>query len=286
MSFQFALITPSYAPDFKRCRLLCQSVEKFISPSVPHYVIVEQRDLPLFRQIQSSNTEILSVESVLPWWIKRLPLIKKGWFSFKTFPVRNWINQQLVKIAFSTQIDKDVLVFVDSDTFFIRPCNLQSFIREDKVRLFRIPNEGKVYKNLKWHRSAGHLLGLPPMDYSGARYISNVITWRRENVIKLCEHLEKISGQGWLETLCNTWNLSEYILYGVFIDKILQEQSGHYYDEQNICHEYWASSGPPMSDEELQSFFSAIRPEQVAVMISSKVGMSVAEYEKFLNQIT
>jgi len=102
MSFQFALITPSYAPDFERCRLLCQSVEKFISPSVPHYIIVEQRDLPLFRQIQSSHTEIITVESVLPWWLKRLPLVKNGWLSFKTFPIRNWITQQLVKISVGT----------------------------------------------------------------------------------------------------------------------------------------------------------------------------------------
>jgi hypothetical protein len=98
-TFDFCIVTPSYAPDFERCRLLCKSIEQFVTPPVDHYVIVERRDLRLFRQLQGSRTEILPVQSILPWWIRRLPGARRWWLSMKTPPIRNWICQQLIKIA-------------------------------------------------------------------------------------------------------------------------------------------------------------------------------------------
>jgi Family of unknown function (DUF6492) len=175
----FAIITPSYAPDFQRCQLLSWSIEQFISPPVTHYIIVDRRDLDLFRQLQKPNTEIITVESVLPSWIVKFPFVQNGWFSFKTFPVRNWLLQQIVKIEVSRQINRDVLVFVDSDVAFIRPFNFQNFIQEDRVRFFRIPDEDNTEMHNRWSQSATRLLGLPAMDYAGARYVGNAITWRR-----------------------------------------------------------------------------------------------------------
>lgn len=276
------LITPSYAPDFERCKLLCRSVEHFISPSVNHYVIVDQRDLQLFRQLEKPNTKILTVESILPWWIKRVPFLNKSWLSIKTLPIRNWLIQQIVKIAAAQQIDEDVSVFVDSDVVFVRPFNLQSLTYEGRVRMFRNPKGNEVQRKMhfKWHQSASHLLGLPDVDMSIPDYIGNVITWRRNHVLQLCQHLEKISGRGWIETLGNSWHLSEYVLYGIFINRILKEQSGHYYEAQNICHDYWLPQ--PLSDEQLHNFIGEIRLEHVAVMISAKAGMPVERYKPLL----
>jgi hypothetical protein len=278
----FGLITPSYAPDFARCQLLCQSVERFVSPPFTHYVIVDQRDVQLFSQLANQNTKILTVEAILPWWIKRVPFIKKSWLSLKTIPIRNWLVQQIVKLATAQQIDEDVSVFVDSDVTFVRPFNLESLTRDDQIRLFRDPNGNDVQRNMhfKWHEAASRLLGLPDVDMTIPDYIGNIITWKRENVVQLCQHLEKVSGRGWIETLANSWHLSEYILYGIFIDRILKEQSGHYYEPENICHDYWYTQ--PLPDEQLQNFFGEIRPEHVAVMISAKSGMPVERYKPFL----
>jgi hypothetical protein len=281
--FNFAIITPSYAPDFERCQLLSRSIEQFISPYVTHYIIVDQRDLPLFRQLQRPKTEIITKEAILPWWIKRIPLVKNTWMSLKSIPIRGWILQQIVKIAVAQHIEQNILVFVDSDVVFIRHFNFQSFIREERVRLFRRPNEDNKQSHFKYHQSTSRLLGLPPMNYVGARYIGQLITWRRDNVLKLCAHLENISGANWVETLGNSLQLSEYLLYGAFVDYFLKEQSGHYSDDQNICHEYWDTLS--MSDEQLQNFISGIRPEHVAVMISAKAGMSVQRYQALLKLI-
>jgi hypothetical protein len=288
--FDFGIITPSYAPDFERCQLLSWSVEKFISPSVTHYIIVPERDLPLFRQLQKPNTEIITVESVLPWWIKRLPLIKNGWLSLKTVFIRGWILQQIVKLGVAQYIDKDAFVFADSDLTFVSPLNVESFIREDQVRLFRVPNQCTtkfITENpgyYKWLITASRLLGLPPVILPVPGYIGQVITWRRDNLLKLYQHLENVSGRGWIEVLCSSSHFSEYILYGVFVDQVLQESSGHYYDSKRICHDYWSSEA--MSDEELQKFFAEIQPEDKAVMISAKAGISVQEYQTLVKMYT
>ncbi|MEW6491815.1 MAG: DUF6492 family protein [Cyanobacteriota bacterium] len=282
-NFNFALITPSYALDFERCQLLCMSVERFISHPVKHYVIVDQRDLPLFRQLETQNREILTKQSILPWWIKSLPSSYHVWLSLKTLPLRGWIIQQIIKIAAAQQIDADVAVLVDSDVVFVRPFDLRNFVRNDQVRLFRNPTGNDVQQkmHLKWHQSASRLLGLPDVDMTLPDYVGHIITWRRDRVLQMCQHVEKISGRGWIETLGNSWHLGECILYGIFIDRILKEQSGHYHEEKNICHDYWFPR--PLSDEQLQTFIREIHPDHLALTISAKAGIPVERYKVLLN---
>ena len=278
----FAIITPSYAPDFKRCQLLSWSIKEFISPPVNHYIIVDRRDLPLFSQLEGPNTKILTVESILPWWIQRIPLSKNGWLSLKTLPIRNWIIQQMVKISVVEHIDADVLIFVDSDTTFVRPFNLKSLIKDGKVRLFKEPPYD-LEINLNAHKAAKHLLGIPDVNSPPHGYIGNIITWRRDNILKLYDQIESISKKSWIESLGSSWHLSEYVLYGVFVDQFLNEESGHYHDAEKISSEYWLHQ--PMSEEQLEKFFAEIPPQHVAVMISSKAGIPVEQYESLLKGV-
>ncbi|MBO3459841.1 DUF6492 family protein [Aetokthonos hydrillicola Thurmond2011] len=276
-NFDFAIVTPSYAPDFERCRLLSWSIQQFVSPTVTHHIIVERRDLELFRQLESPYTKIHIVQSLLPWWIQRISGFKNGWFSFKSLPLRNWIVQQIVKISSAQCVEEDVLVFVDSDVTFIRPFNLEtSFIRSGLVRLFR-EHSYDAPAHVKGHQAANKLLGIPNNVYPDPGYIAQVVTWKRDNVFKLYQKLESISGKEWLEALANSWNLAEYVLYGVFVDHFLKEESGHYHDSQKIVHEYWDTE--PMSDEQLEKFFAEIQPHHAAVMISAKAGIPVERYQ-------
>ncbi|MEB3180094.1 MAG: DUF6492 family protein [Nostocaceae cyanobacterium] len=284
--FDFAIITPSYAPDFQRCQLLSWSVEQFVPASVSHYIIVDARDLKLFQQLETQRTKLITVESVLPWWIQHIPFVKNGWFSLKTFVIRNWILQQIVKISIAQYLKQDVLIFVDSDVTFVRHFDPQSLIRDGKVRLFSeppYPYPDLLERCYPWYCAANQLLGLPEFQYPARGYIGNIITWKRDNVLKMYEHIEKVSGQGWLETLCKSWNLSEYILYGVFVEQILKEESGHYCDPVKLSLDYWKTD--EMSDVELQKFFTQITPEQVSVMISAKAGISVEKYQNLLEMV-
>ena len=281
----FGIITPSYAPDFERCKLLSHSIGKFVSPkNVNHYIIVDRKDYSLFSQLKSNNTFILTKESILPWWIKPLPLPQNIWLSLKTLPIRGWLIQQIIKIASAHHIKEDVCVFVDSDVVFVRPFDLENLVNNNQVRLYRGCDGNDVQKqwHLKWHESASKLLGLPDVNMEIPDYIDQIVSWRRDCVLQMCDHLESISGRSWIETLCNSWHLSEYVLYGIFIERILQEESGHYYEDKNICHNYWLSES--LGDCELKHFIKSIDPEQKAVMISAKAGMPVEQYYSVLKQ--
>jgi hypothetical protein len=281
----FAIITPSYEPDFERCRILSWSINNFISSKFTHYIIVPERDLNLFRQLQKLNTEIITVESILPNWIKRLPYTKKWWFSAKHVLIRGWIIQQVIKLAAAEYTSQDVLVFIDSDVAFIEPFHLESFIRDQTVRLFRVPPlvVPQTEMSQKWQRTTNYLLDLPNTDAPVPGYIGQIITWRRDCLLNLCQHIEKVSSRGWVESICGVWNLSEYVLYGSYVDQILQEKSGHYHDYTKICHEYW--SDEPLSEKQLQLFFSEKQPDDKAIMISAKAEISIQQYERLIKQI-
>lgn len=282
MEFSFGIITPSYAPDFERCRLLSQSIDRCALTPINHYIVVDRRDLKLFQQLQGSKRQIITVESVLPWWINKIPVLKNGWLSFKTLPIRNWLIQQIVKLAIANYVSDEVLIFVDSDVTFIRQFDISNFVRDGKVRLFREPEVIKPNTEpmAKWSEVSNHLLGLPPVQYPTANYVGNVITWKRENVFQLHQQLEKVSGKDWIETIANSWHLSEYMLYGAFIDLVLKERGQHYFEPQKLCHEYWKDT--PMSDAELEQFLATTPPDSISLMISAKAKMPVERYVKLV----
>jgi Family of unknown function (DUF6492) len=224
----------------------------------------------------------LTVESVLPWWIWREPLWRKLWLSLKTRPMRNWILQQIVKIAVAQQITEDVAVFIDSDVTFVRPFALTSLTRSGELRLFRdsIGNETQRQMHYKWHRSASRLLDLPNVSPDIPDYIGNLITWKKSNVVQMCDHLEQISGRNWIQTLGNVWNFSEYVLYGTYIDRVLGSAAGQYADDHNFCHDYWMPEN--LDDQKLQNWIAGVARDQVAVMISAKAGISVDRYASMI----
>ena len=56
---QTVIVTPSYAPDFERCKMLCQSVDKYVSSYTKHVIIVDKNDQRLFNQLKTEKTEII-----------------------------------------------------------------------------------------------------------------------------------------------------------------------------------------------------------------------------------
>ena len=281
-NYSFAIVTPSYAPDFVRCKLLCETIDRHSILPIKHYLIVDRKDLKLFQSLQTPNREIITVESVLPRWIKKVNLIKNGWISLKSPPLRNWIIQQIVKLSIAKYIAEDVITFVDSDVAFVRPFDMRSLVKDDRVRLFRIPNAiaADTKPLSKWHEVSHKLLELSPVNYPCPNYLGNFITWKRDNVLALHQHLEKVSGRDWVETIANSWHLSEYILYGTFVESVLQDKSQHYFDSQTICHNYWDTI--PMSLIEVDNFFNELPTDCFAVMISAKSHTEISTYTPYV----
>ena len=74
----------------------------------------------------------------------------------------------------------------------------------------------------KWSQVSTNLLKIPPVSFPTANYLGNFIIWKRDNVFALYKHLEKVHSKSWIETVANSWDLSEYMLYGTFIECILK----------------------------------------------------------------
>ena len=85
----WGVITPSYRGDFERCRLLCQSMDTFVTGIWHHYIIVEADDLALFKSLSGPRRTILEMEALLQpsfHHLTRIPIINNRslWFSWGT----------------------------------------------------------------------------------------------------------------------------------------------------------------------------------------------------------
>ncbi len=282
MSQSLAIITPSFRRDFERCRLTVQSVNRFVPPDVHHYLVIDRRDVAMFRPLSGPRTTIIVAEDLLPWWIVRLPRVRKLWMSFRTLPVRSWIVQQLMKLSVASQIDAQVYCFVDSDVVFVRPMGPEAMMEGERVRLFRRPGHADQPKHHRWHRTAAKLLGLPPRDYFGADYIGNMITWRRDTLLALHRHIEQSTGRHWLRAVASQLHLSEYILYGVYVEHVAQDWAAHYPDESDLCHCSWHY--PVGSGMSVEGFLDRLEPFHRAVLIQSNLGLDAETYDRLLAQ--
>ncbi len=281
---RFAIITPSYRFDLGRCELLCRSVSRHVTGSFHHYLIVDERDRAPFRHLENHVTTVLTVEEILPWWIRRAPLIRGWWLNFKGPPIRNWILQQIVKLSVAECIDAEAYLFADSDIALTRPFATESLIEGNLLRLFRVAKAPMFPGHARWHRSAARLLGLPPTDDLGTAYIGNLITWRREVLRLLHRRIEQVSGRPWIETLSRELHLSEYILYGAFVERVLgASHAGHDPQDSSLCHNSWDFSLE--TDHDLKDFFAKLDPQSVAVMVSSKLGIDPSRYQHLLEQV-
>lgn len=287
MSQKICLVTPSYAPDFERCQLLVNSIGQYSSSAFKHYIVVDRQDYRLFRTLANDNTLILNKEDLLPKWIVKVPLFTKKniWFSWKTLPLRGWLVQQLIKLSVANYVAEDVLVFADSDVFFIRQFDLRDYIKGDRVRFFCEPHRVSADNSdlARWYYDASKLLRLEPPHFPANNYMGQLVFWRRNNVLELHRYLEATNNRNWIEVICANWHVSEYILYGVFVEKVLQEQSGHYWDDGDLCHNYWQET--PMSQAELVEFLDNVASERIAMMISAKAQMPVSSYAELLSVV-
>ena len=128
------------------------------------------------------------------------------------------------------------------------------------------------------------MLGLPLENNYYDFYVSQIVTWRRDNLLQLYKLIEKNFQQDWLEVIFGVKDLSEYVLYGIFANHVLGENSGHYDNHlQKICWCYWEDT--PMSHEELREFFQEAQSSgHKSVMISAKsyMDLSIEQFQNFL----
>lgn len=265
-----AVITPSYAPDFEICRDLNASVLAHMPDSVEHYVITPRRDRDLFACLNGKRTTVWSVNQLLPTTVKDVPWAN-AWMNLRHIgpPIRGWIMQQVVKFLAAARVEADVLLLADSDVTLVRPVTVETFRPTGRLRMYRKDaaiNES-MSRHITWHDNARKILGIPPARPPLPDYISALNIWDRRTVMALRDRLQDTTGRSWIEAITSQLHISEFILYGVFVDEILADADVEPY-ESMLCHSYWDTK--PLSLEAAKRFAGSIRDDDIAVMISAK----------------
>ncbi|MDB5039634.1 MAG: hypothetical protein JWN27_360 [Candidatus Eremiobacteraeota bacterium] len=270
---RIAVVTPSFARDYHLCRELNRSVLRFWPEDTKHYLVVDRQDLALFRPLAGPRTVVVAVEEVVPSGYFKVPGSKKWWLSTAAlYPAKGWLIQQLVKLSMPHFVEEEVLVNVDSDVRFVRPVDPSIFAREGKTRLYRLPRgitPGMTH--VKWHYNVCKALGVAPDPLPMDDYVNNVISWDKRIAVAACARIERVTGVSWHVALTRMRLVSEYLTYGLYVDKVIGHDAAQVWiEDRTWCHTYW---GPgPLSAADVKKFVDRMPPEDVAFSIAGYTG--------------
>jgi Family of unknown function (DUF6492) len=285
----WAVITPSYRGDFERCRLLCRSMDAFVTGPWHHYIIVETVDLELFRPLAGPRRTILEMEALLPssfHHLARIPIINNRslWFSWGTRFMAGWHVQQLIKMEMSFQLQEQGLLYCDSDVFFVKPFDISNLCKDKRYRYFSTADryEEKIIPNPKYTTVSARLLGIKENPFPSPTYVDNLVTWHSPTVRDMCKHIARVTGRDWRVSLGREIFLSEYSLYGLYIDHVLKDRSHLKLEHHRLCKTVWHRGA--MDDAALETFCSELESSIVALGVQSFAGVAVERLEKQLQK--
>jgi hypothetical protein len=263
-----AVITPSYAPDFELCKTLNRSILEFLPPPLRHYIFVDRRDFRLFASLQGERTVVLPKQEILPRGVRQLPFGNRWVCGANPMPISGWLVQQIAKIAAAHVLREDVLLMVDSDATFVRDVAVPMFASAGRTRLYRGRGviSAAMPAHVEWYNAACKLLDVPTDPLPVDDYIGQVISWDRRLVLEMCARIEAVTGRTWHSALAATRNVSEYLLYGVFVAKVAGEERV-WIDHEHRCTTHWDAS--PLARASLEEFAHSLGDGDIALMISS-----------------
>ena len=271
---ELAVLTPTYREDAEIFADLHRSVLEFTPDDTVHHVVVPPRDRKLFARYEGPRCRVWSSSEILP--SSYLHLRVRGLETFLNVrrpwpPVRGWISQQAIKIAATAQLDAEVVLLLDSDVVLVRPVRAARFTTPDGLLLYR--DEGSVHeemdRHLIWHRVARELLGLPAAPPPPlADYVSAFNFWDPAIVRAMQARIEEVSGRNWLDVFCGQLHISEFILYGVFVDEVLSAAGHRPPADTTICLNSWERA--PLTPADAYALVDQLKPENVGLMISAK----------------
>lgn len=284
---RMAIITPSYEGDIERCRLLCESMDRMAQGEWQHYLLIADHDVPLFQSLTGPRRTIIADSQLLPEWLKpvRQPFDTKRrwrWISTKltrqVWPMTGWHVQQLRKLLVARHIPEQILVMADSDSVFVRAFSVDTFLHADDVRLQVIPgaitaNRTDLKKHVSWTRLAHRLLGLSAPDFPADDFVQNLVSWRRDHVLAMLDHIEHLSGTDVVTAMGRHRTFSEYQIYGAYVLHCLKG-NGHWPVAQPLSHTYW--DGAALTTESFATFAADLGPDQIALCVQSFTDTSLS----------
>ncbi len=273
---ELAVITPTYREDAEIFADLHRSVLEFTPDDTVHNVVVPPRDRKLFARYQGARCRVWTSAELLPRRYLHLRLGRLESFINARRPwppVRGWVSQQAIKIAATARLDADVVLLADSDVVLVRPVHADRFLADGQRSLYR--DEKAVHeemdRHLVWHQVARDLFGLPAAPPPPlADYVSPFNFWDPAVVRAMQQRISETTGKDWLDAFCAQLHISEFILYGVFVDEVLGTSAPRPPSDISVCHNYWERT--PLDRDAALAFADRLEPNAVAMMISAKSG--------------
>lgn len=282
MAATISIVTPSYWRDLDSCRLLCDSMDRFVTGYEMHYLVVGDEDAALFAPLAGPKRRVVTASELLPklWPVGIWRGRRYWWAPGLGLPIYGWHLQQLRKIAMTLAQSSDRVMCVDSDNCFVRPLDLAQIAHAPKVEHF--VREGEIGEALPnhavWRQNAYRLLGLPVPPLPGDDFIGHMIVWDRETVRSIVARIEKTSGSVWWRAIARRRHFSEYLIYGAAVSAEPDLASRHERTSLSRCLSYW--SGPALDEAGIASFIDKLEPHQSAIAIQSHIQTSADAIRK------
>jgi hypothetical protein len=269
-----ALITPSYAGDFERFSLLCDSLDRRVTGYERHYVIVSDDDLPMFQTFNGQHRIVLPSSQFLPRWLKLAPGVKlrngrKVWWSLRAKPVHGWHVQQILKIAAAMEMPEQRFCLIDSDNVFVRPFDVGAYAGGERSPLYlqREAIAADAPLHATWTRNCDRLLGHAPTCFPADDYIGHVIVWDKHAARAMARAIERATGLNWPLALCRTRAFSEYLLYGHFVQNSPAQRAAHETTSDSLAISHWTDT--PLDAATVTAMIANAAPSKVALSVPS-----------------
>ncbi len=280
-TMNWAVITPSYNLDFARCKLLCRSMDAFLSGPWQHYIVVDPVDMPLFASLAGPRRSIINKADILPdnmRYLGKLPFMRLGrlWWSWRHGPVFGWQMQQFVKIFMAASVKEEAIAICDSDILFLKSFNVSNLGRRGQVRFAIADSPQSLQYSLITNTLA--ILGLKENEPRNFALDDPIVTWHRPTVVAMQNYLTALHHKPWHEAIGSKLMFSEFQMYALFVEYIQKDNPFIYRESSYFTKTLWTKQ--MASETNLTDFCGDLEANQVAVCIQSLIGINESKIEQ------
>jgi hypothetical protein len=143
-----------------------------------------------------------------------------------------------------------------------------------RLNLYRIENgvRADMTRHVIWHQVSRRLLGLPDAPPPPLPdYVTPMSVWDPAIARAMLARVAEVTGKSWMDAFNGERHISEFMLYGVFLEEFLTPTDRPAADD-SIVYNYY--SRVPLDHDSAATFVDSLPDRAVAMMISAKSGTS------------
>lgn len=284
--------TPSYRGDLERAVWMRRSVRRFFNGESTHIFAVPKRDISMFQRAMGNDTalQFVTQESLVdkyfyPDALHRLTanLAPSQLWRLKRHAGRpGWIIQQIAKLNCAGAVNTDAVIFLDSDLVFFRSFDLAALGLGQSIRtMVRITPETEGARHREHLRTSRQLLGLAEGSTEHT-YMGYPAIWYCDWIDALQQHLQNVHSLPWQEALYQAGHISEYTLYGAFVDEVVQPANLHH---KTAPFNRIAWDHPSFDALRADALASLPPGDEISLVIQSNIGIEPSDYLDLLTKL-